>query len=389
MAAGSSGGAWLVLEDGTAFRGRPVGAEGEIVGEAVFNTSMTGYQEILTDPSYKGQIVCMTYPHIGNYGVNEEDVESRRPWAEGFVMRELSPAPSNFRSQEPLEVYLKRHGVVALDGVETRALTLRLRERGSMRCGLSTVEADPARLLERVRAAPDIVGRDLVQAVTCEAPYEWPPAPAAEAQNAEQAERPRAGTAPSGPRPPHIVVLDYGVKYGILRHLARLGCRVTVLPAQAGAEAVLTRKPDGVVLSNGPGDPAAVPYAVTMIRGLMGRAPMLGICLGHQLLGLAFGGETFKLKFGHHGANHPVKDCATGRVQITTQNHNFAVRPDSLAGHQVEVTHLNLNDGTLEGMRHLELPILSVQYHPEASPGPHDAQPLFARFLELVAQAPA
>ncbi len=359
--------AWFVLEDGTAFRGRAVGADGETFGEAVFNTAMTGYQEILTDPSYVGQIVCMTYPHIGNYGVNEEDVESRRPWAEGFVIRELSPIASNFRSQEPLDVYLKRHKVVAIDGIDTRAVTLKLRQQGSMKSGLSTTESDPEALLTRVRASRNIVGVDLVKTVTCAAPYEWPV----------------GGRAPSSPRF-QLVVVDFGVKYNILRQLTGLGCRVTVVPAATSAAEILARRPDGVVLSNGPGDPAAVTYAIDTIRRLMGQVPMLGICLGHQLLGLAYGGETFKLKFGHHGGNHPVQDLGTGKVEITAQNHNFAVRTESIPGQQAELTHKNLNDGTVEGMRHRTLPIFSLQYHPEASPGPHDARYLFARFLDLL-----
>jgi len=363
-------GAWLVLEDGTAFRGRAAGAEGEAFGEAVFNTSMTGYQEVLTDPSYKGQIVCMTYPHIGNYGVNGEDVESRRPWVEGFIIRELSPIASNHRAQEPLEDYFKRHGIVAIDGVDTRALTLKLRTHGSMKCGISTTEQDPAALLKRVRASADIVGVDMVKEVTSPAPYAWPP----------------SGARGSGPE---VVVMDFGVKYNILRELAALGCRVDVVPAATTASEVLARKPDGVVLSNGPGDPAAVTYAVETIRGLMGHVPMLGICLGHQLLGLAYGGQTIKLKFGHHGANHPVQDHATRKVEITTQNHNFAVRLDTIPGGKVQVTHTNLNDQTVEGMRHKELPILSLQYHPEAAPGPHDARYFFRRFLDLMEPARA
>jgi carbamoyl-phosphate synthase small subunit len=367
--------AWLVLEDGAAFRGRAIGTEGEVFGEAVFNTSMTGYQEVLTDPSYKGQVVCMTYPHIGNYGVNEEDAESRRPWVEGFIVRELSPVASNFRSQELLDAYLKRHNVVAIDRVDTRTLTLKLRQQGSMRCGISTRGQDPERLLQRVRATPDIIGIDLVKAVTCEAPYEWP------AQNRP----PVRGSS----RQLNIVVMDYGAKYGILRQLAALGCHVTVMPAATGAADVLARKPDGVVLSNGPGDPAAVPYAVETIRSLLGRTPMLGICLGHQLLGLAYGGETFKLKFGHHGGNHPVQDLKTKKVEITTQNHNFAVQVDSIPGQRVEMTHLNLNDKTVEGMCHKELPIVSLQYHPEASPGPHDARHFFRQFLDLIEGVPA
>jgi carbamoyl-phosphate synthase small subunit len=366
--------AWLVLEDGTAFRGRAVGAEGEAFGEAVFNTSITGYQEVLTDPSYKGQVVCMTYPHIGNYGVNDEDVESRRPWVEGFVIRELSPIASNFRAAEPLDAYLKRHRIIAIDGVDTRALTLLLRQEGSMRCGISTTEQDPELLLRCVRSAPGIVGRDLVREVTCASPYAWP----------LESERAGARSAAHEPRSAHVVVLDYGVKYTILRQLAALGCRVTVMPATTTAGEVLERGADGVVLSNGPGDPAAVTYAIETIRGLMGHVPMLGICLGHQLLGHAYGGETFKLKFGHHGGNHPVQDLATGKVEITTQNHNFAVRVESISGQRVEVTHQNLNDGTVEGMRHKEMPIFSLQYHPEAAPGPHDARHAFQRFLDLV-----
>ena len=363
--------AWLILEDGTAFRGRAVGAEGEVFGEAVFNTAMTGYQEVLTDPSYKGQIVTMTYPHIGNYGVTEEDGESRQPWAEGFVMRELSPVASNFRAQESLEAYLKRHHVVAIDAVDTRALTLKLREHGSMKAGISTTEQDPEALWKRVRGSAGIVGVDLVKAVTCATPYEWLSA---------------SGASASGP---HLAVMDFGVKHNILRKLAGLGARATIFPAMATAREVLACKPDGVVLSNGPGDPAAVPYAVQTIRGLMGHVPMLGICLGHQLLGLAFGGETFKLKFGHHGGNHPVKDVATNKVEITTQNHNFAVRLESIPGREAEHTHVNLNDGTVEGMRHTTLPIFSLQYHPEAAPGPHDAQYLFARFFDLLEGAHA
>ncbi len=376
--------AWLVLENGTAFRGRSIGAEGETLGEVVFNTSLTGYQEILTDPSYKGQLVCMTYPHIGNYGVNEEDVESHRPWAEGFILRELSPVASNFRAQMALEAYLRQHRIVAIDGIDTRALTLTLRRQGSMNGGLSTIEPNPARVLEKVRSAPSMVGADLVQHVTCEQPYEWPLQPNVECgmQNAEFKQH----IPNSEFRIPNfqVVVIDYGVKHNILRQLNTLGCCVNVVPATMSAADIVAMKPDGVVLSNGPGDPAAVTYGIETIRGLIGRVPMLGICLGHQLLGLAFGGKTYKLKFGHHGGNHPVKDLTTGKVEITAQNHGFAVDVDSIPDKRVELTHLNLNDHTVEGMRHKDLPIFSMQYHPEASPGPHDARYLFQRFMALM-----
>ena len=371
--------AWLVLEDGTAFRGRAIGADGEAFGEVVFNTSITGYQEVLTDPSYRGQLVCMTYPHIGNYGVNDEDIESRRPWVEGFIIRELSPIASNHRAQESLESYFKRHQLVAIDTIDTRALTLKLRQQGSMKGGISTTEQDPGALLKRVRSSPDIVGVDLVKEVTCQEPYEWP---------LESDKRPldpaRGRQATSDKTKRHVVVMDFGVKYNILRQLNALGCRITVVPASTASAEVLARKPDGVVLSNGPGDPAAVTYAIETIRGLLGQVPLLGICLGHQLLGLAYGGETFKLKFGHHGGNHPVQDLSTTKVDITTQNHNFAVRVESIPDRKVEVTHKNLNDGTVEGMRHKALPVLSLQYHPEASPGPHDARYFFQRFLDLL-----
>ena len=366
--------ALLVLEDGTAFHGRAVGAHGETVGEVVFNTSMTGYQEILTDPSYKGQLVAMTYPHIGNYGVNDEDVESSKPWADGFIMRELSPVASNFRSQQSLGDYLMQHGIVAIDGVDTRALTLRLRRFGAMKGGISTTEQDPAKLVKRVHEAPSIVGTDMVKVVTCAKPYVWPPTP----EHAPAA------------KPKHdVVVIDYGVKYNILRRLAELGCRVHVVPATLPAKDILAMRPDGIVLSNGPADPAAVTYGIETIKQLLGAAPMLGICLGHQLLGHAFGGRTFKLKFGHHGGNQPVQDLSTSKVEITTQNHGFAVDVDSIPNRQVELTHVNLNDRTVEGMKHKTLPIFSLQYHPEAAPGPHDARYLFQRFLEQIERAHA
>jgi len=382
--------AWLALEDGTAFEGRAVGADGETFGEVVFNTAMTGYQEILTDPSYKGQLVCMTYPHIGNYGVNEEDVESARPWAEGFIMRECSPVASNFRAQQSLEAYLTQHRIVAIDGIDTRALTLTLRREGAMRGGLSTMEADPAVLVERVRRSPSIVGLDLVKDVTCREPYDWPSATERRAEvrsskfevRSVDAERQQSAEARYD-----VVVIDYGVKFNILRQLAAAGCRVHVVPATMAASEILARKPDGVVLSNGPADPAAVTYGIETIRGLIGRVPILGICLGHQLLGLAYGGKTYKLKFGHHGANHPVQDLGTQKVEITSQNHGFAVDVDSIPDTRVELTHVNLNDRTVEGMRHNELPIFSIQYHPESSPGPHDSRYLFRRFIDVMETA--
>lgn len=360
--------AWLVLEDGTAYQGRSVGAAGETFAEVVFNTSMTGYQEILTDPSYRGQVVCMTYPHIGNYGVNEEDAESRKSWVEGFVMKELSPVASNFRSQESLDAYLKRNSIIAMDSIDTRALTLKIRNLGAMKCGISTTEQDPKALFKRVQASANISTKDLVREVTCDKPYEWP----------LESRKQEAGSGK------HIAVIDFGVKYNILRQLTRLGCRVSVVPATTSAEDVIKLKADGIVLSNGPGDPEAAPYAVETIKKLIGKAPMLGICLGNQLLGLAYGGRTFKLKFGHHGGNHPVQDLATKKVEITAQNHNYAVDLDSIPQGKVEVTHKNLNDNTVEGMRHKEFPVMSLQYHPEAGPGPHDSQYLFKEFLKMV-----
>ena len=366
----------LALEDGKVYQGEAFGAIGERSGEVVFNTSMTGYQEVLTDPSYRGQIVAMTYPLIGNYGVNEEDVESHRPWVEGFVVREASRIRSNWRSTKSLEDYLKENGVPGIQGIDTRDLTKHIRTAGAMWAVLSSADIDPDRAVAKAKASPGLVGRDLVREVTGEKPWEWAGGGKA-----------RGGPAPAGPK---VVVMDYGVKYGILRRLEALGCRAIVLPASATPEDVAREKPAGVVLSNGPGDPAAVPYAVETVRRLLeeppgGRViPIFGICMGHQILGQALGGKTFKLKFGHHGANHPVKDLRTGQVAITVQNHGFVVDIESLASSDVEITHINLNDQTLEGMRHRRLPVFSVQFHPEASPGPHDAHYLFARFFEMM-----
>jgi carbamoyl-phosphate synthase small subunit len=369
--------ALLALADGRVFRGEPCGADGEAHGEVVFNTSMTGYQEILTDPSYRGQIVCMTYPLIGNYGINPEDVESRQPWVNGFVVKEACAYPSNWRGRMRLDDYMRANGVVGIQGIDTRALTRHLRDRGAQEGIISTVERDPERLAERARALPGLVGRDLVREVTVETAHGWD-----------------EGTwdlARGYARPPapefRVVAFDSGIKQTILRQLAAFGCDVTVVPAATPAAAILERAPDGVFLSNGPGDPEAVPYLVESVRGLFGRTAIFGICLGNQILGLAAGGTTYKLKFGHHGANHPVRDLATGRVEITAQNHGFAVDPKSVARAGFEETHVDLNDGTSEGMRHRELPIFSVQYHPEASPGPHDAHYLFQRFIELMRNA--
>jgi len=371
--------ALLALADGRVFRGQALGARGETHGEVVFNTAMTGYQEILTDPSYRGQIVCMTYPLIGNYGLNAEDVESRQPWVAGLVVKEACRVPSSWRGRIALADYLREHGLVGVQGIDTRALTRHLRDHGAQEGIISTEEPDPDRLAARARALPGLVGRDLVREVSVEAPHGW-------GEGAWQLGR--GYTAPPASRR-RVAAVDAGIKQSILRQLTALGCEVTVLPAATSAEAVLERGPHGVFLSNGPGDPEGVGYLSATVRRLMGRVPIFGICLGHQILGLAAGGRTYKLKFGHHGANHPVRDLATGRVEITSQNHGFAVDPRSVEAAGFVETHVNLNDGTSEGMRHRELPVFSVQYHPEASPGPHDAHYLFQRFLELMGATPA
>jgi len=367
----------LALEDGTVFAGRAFGASGEVDGEVCFNTSMTGYQEILTDPSYRGQIVTMTYPEIGNYGVNREDVESRRPFLSGFIVRQRSRRVSNFRAEGNLDDYLAQHGLVGLEGIDTRSLVRKLRIHGAMKGVLSTVDLDEESLVAKARACPGLVGRDLVREVIPDRPFEWnePLSPWARLSGA-------AGKSPLADAP-HVVALDYGMKWNIARHLFDMGCRVTVVPGTATAEEVLRYEPDGVFLSNGPGDPEPITYAQQTIRGLLGKRPIFGICLGHQLLSLACGAKTFKLKFGHRGANQPVMDHATGKVEITTQNHGFAVTPDGVPD-ELEVTHTNLNDETIEGVRHREHPAFSVQYHPEASAGPHDSGYLFGRFREMM-----
>ncbi len=365
----------LALEDGRVFRGRAYGAPGERFGEVVFNTSLSGYQEILTDPSYAGQIVILTYPHIGNYGTNPLDSESARPFAEGLVVRELSELSSNWRSAEDISGYLAQYGLPVISDIDTRALVRHIRTHGAMKAVLSTVDSDEASLVKKAKASPSMVGLDLASRVSVGSPYEW-----------NEASRNIFGDneASEIERKYHVVAYDYGIKHNILRRLVDVGCRVTVVPAKTSAKDVLELKPDGVFLSNGPGDPEPVAYAAKAVRDLVGRVPVFGICLGHQIVGLALGGKTYKLKFGHHGGNHPVLNLETGKVEITAQNHGFAVDPDSLKASEVVLTHRNLNDDTLEGLRHRTMPLFSVQYHPEASPGPHDSAYLFGKFVEMM-----
>jgi carbamoyl-phosphate synthase small subunit len=360
--------ALIALEDGTVFEGVSAGIEGEQEGEVVFNTSMTGYQEIITDPSYKGQIVTMTYPLIGNYGVNEEDVESLGPKVQGLIVREFSKVTSNHRAKESLLDYLARHRIMAIEEVDTRALTKHLRTKGAMKAVISTGDLDPESLVNKARTSVGIMGVDLVKEVTCPAPFEY-------------TERdPSASVEMGSPCDLTVVVMDFGVKMNIPRMLKREGCRVIVVPARTKAGDIMAMNPDGVLLSNGPGDPEGVPDVVAEISRLFGKVPIFGICLGQQLLGLAYGGRTYKLKFGHRGGNQPIKEIATGKVYITSENHGFAVDHGSITREQVKVTHVNLNDGTCEGMEHETYPIFSVQFHPEASPGPHDSYGLFRKF---------
>ena len=366
----------LALADGKYFVGTSLGVAGEVTGEVVFNTSMTGYQEILTDPSYHGEIVTMTYPQIGNYGINDEDVESDKPHLSGFVVRESCPFPSNFRSLMTLDDYLKQNNVVAIEGIDTRALVRHIRTTGAQTGIISTTDTDPRSLIKKAQAAPGLVGRDLVREVTCGSPYRfhqglwnlttgYPEIDPATAQY-------------------QVVAFDFGIKRNILRNLTSRGCNVTIVPAATSATEVLKLNPDGVFLSNGPGDPEPLHYAQETIRELLGKVPIFGICLGHQLLSIACGGQTYKLKFGHRGGNQPVLDYHRNQVEITSQNHGFAVDTKTLDADRVKVTHINLNDQTVEGIAHLEYPAFSVQYHPEASPGPHDAAYLFDRFIAMM-----
>jgi carbamoyl-phosphate synthase small subunit len=368
----------LALEDGSIFEGTSFGAPQQRTGEVVFNTAITGYQEIFTDPSYCGQIVVLTNPQIGNYGANQADCEAATPYIEGLVVREISPVASNWRSSDKAEHFLAQYGIPVIGDVDTRRLVRLLRNRGALRGVIATGEQDPNQLVEAARESPTMAGQNLVSRVSTHHSYSW-------TQGVEPVS-PSDVVAPADDPRFHVVAYDYGIKRNILRHLVQIGSRVTVVPAGASADDVLTLKPDGVFLSNGPGDPEPLEQQSAEVRKLIGKVPVFGICLGHQILGLAFGGKTYKLKFGHHGANHPVLNRRTGKVEITSQNHGFCVDPDSLRESEIEITHMNLNDNTVEGMRHRSEPVFCVQYHPEAAPGPHDSHYLFQDFAALMAE---
>jgi len=369
----------LALEDGTIFTGRSFTGHGEAEGEVVFNTSMSGYQEILTDPSYCGQMVTMTYPLIGSYGINDRDVESERIQAKALLVREYQEYPSNWRSGESLAGYLMASNIPGIEGIDTRALTRHIRLKGAMKAALSTMDQDPGSLVEKARQTPDMIGRDLVREVTCRKPMLWQGGnPVSLDMELDRFKW------PGKPDSLRVVAVDYGIKLNILRSLEKRGCTILMVPGDVDSKTIDMLDPHGLFLSNGPGDPAAVTYAVETVRNQLGRRPVFGICLGHQLVGLALGGRTFKLKFGHRGGNQPVKDLATGRVEITSQNHGFCVDIDSLTDPDIQISHINLNDGTLEGLVHKEIPLFSVQYHPEACPGPHDAAYLFDRFAHMM-----
>lgn len=367
----------IALEDGTIFTGKSFTGPGEAIGEIVFNTSMSGYQEVLTDPSYTGQLVTMTYPLIGNYGINPEDMESAAVHPMAFLVKEYNAIPSNFRSTRPLADFLKEYGVLGVEGFDTRALVKHIRTAGAMKGIVSTEDLDPKSLVEKAKNWSGLIGQDMVKRVTCDTPYGW-------SEGGPVAGSDFTSVSNKHEQPFKVVAFDFGIKYNQLRILTKIGCKVQVVPATTDAHSVLAMKPDGIFLSNGPGDPAGVEGVVETLKELLGKLPIFGICLGHQMLGLAYGGTTYKLKFGHRGGNQPVKDLITGKVEITSQNHGFCVDPKSLNPEEVEVTHINLNDGSLEGMRHKKFPAFSVQYHPEHAPGPHDSLYLFNRFLEMM-----
>jgi carbamoyl-phosphate synthase small subunit len=368
--------ALLVLADGKIYEGEHFGFEGEVEAEIVFNTSMAGYQEIITDPSYYGQMVVMTYPLIGNYGVNPEDFESDLPHLSGFIIKELSKVQSNWRSRGSLEDFLKETNIFGIQGIDTRALTRRIREKGSQQAILSTDTSDPKRLIEKARKSLGLMGRDLVKEVTCKKDYDWN-------ESEWTIQKGKTELREVKDRPFNVLVYDFGVKRNILRKLTSAGCKVRVVPASTPADEVLATKPDGIFLSNGPGDPAAVPYAIANVKTILGKVPVFGICLGHQILSLALKGKTYKLRFGHHGGNQPVLDVKSGKIEITSQNHGFAVEKNSFDS-DVDITYLNLNDDTVAGIQHKSWPVFSVQYHPEASPGPHDSEHLFDKFVNFM-----